>query len=97
MIQQELEAICDGMAVVIREVIADATKPLIARIAELEKRTFADVYRGVWQPGTYERGSAVTWEGSLWICRMETTAKPGTNADWQLAVKRGSPGKDARP
>lgn len=51
--------------------------------------------RGVFKDGeTYELGDAVTWGGSLWIAQCETTAKPETNGDWRLAVKRGRDGKD---
>jgi hypothetical protein len=55
------------------------------------------IYRSVFQEGqTYRRGDAVTYSGSLWHCDAETTtARPGT-ADWTLAVKRGSPGKDGK-
>lgn len=79
------------------------------RITALEKdnaelraagaKSLADFYRGVWQPSAfdpYARGSAVTFDGSLWVARTETRAKPGTGDDWQLAVKRGHDGKDAR-
>jgi hypothetical protein len=82
-----------------------AVEPLGARIAALEKElaetkaakpNFADSYIGVWQPGLHERGCCATWEGSLWICRVDTTAKPGANGDWQMLVKRGKDGKDLR-
>ena len=54
------------------------------------------VYRGVWEPRTYQAGEAVTWGGSLWIAKTETAAKPeehGAVRTWQLAVKRGAEGK----
>jgi len=54
------------------------------------------IYRGVWEPRTYQAGDAVTWGGSLWIAKGETTAKPeehGAVRTWQLAVKRGAEGK----
>lgn len=51
--------------------------------------------RGVWKADEgYERGDGVTWGGSFWIAQCDTTAKPETNADWRLAVKRGRDGKD---
>ena len=51
-------------------------------------------YKGVWEPGEHTRGNCTTWGGSLWICVVEkTTAKPETNADWKLAVKRGRDGR----
>lgn len=54
--------------------------------------------RGVYREGqTYEQGDAVTWGGSLWIAQRDTSAKPETDGDWRLAVKRGRDGKDATP
>jgi hypothetical protein len=58
----------------------------VAQIPRLE-------WKGVWAEGEYTKGNNVTWAGSLWICVVEkTTAKPETNADWKLAVKRGRDG-----
>lgn len=56
------------------------------------------IYRGVWQDGArYEKGDSVTWGGSAWIAKADTTAKPGAADDaaraWQLAVKKGTDGK----
>lgn len=52
--------------------------------------------RGVFKAdGTYERGDAVTWGGSLWIAQRSTSSKPGDGDDWRLAVKRGRDGKPA--
>ena len=51
--------------------------------------------RGVWKvDAEYERGDGVTWGGSFWIAQCDTTAKPETNSDWRLAVKRGRDGRD---
>ena len=61
----------------------------------LAKPTLADCYRGVWREGSFKAGDAVTWGGSLWIAQRATEAKPETNDDWKLAVKRGRDGKDA--
>jgi hypothetical protein len=47
------------------------------------------VYRGVWKAGRHRRWSCFTYGGSLWIAKCDTEAMPGTNSDWQLAVKRG--------
>lgn len=59
------------------------------------------IYREVWKSeATYEKGDAVTWDGSVWI-RMssdpESKSKPGEKAaDWRLAVKRGRDGRDGQ-
>jgi hypothetical protein len=66
-----------------------------ARFAELQVRTFADVYHGVFKPGeTYTRGALATWDGSLWLSLSDTSAKPGEkDSGWKMVVKRGADGK----
>jgi integrin beta 3 len=52
------------------------------------------VYREVWAAGAYNKGSNVTWGGSIWIAVRDTTEAPGPGcSDWKLAVKRGRDGK----
>lgn len=64
------------------------------RWGELQVRTFADVYQGVYENGRlYERGLLTTWGGSLWLSQAETKAKPGESPDWRLIVKKGADGK----
>lgn len=105
---RQLPGIMDSIADVIRQFTDAAVAPLMKRLDALERenadlkaaaaKNLADFYRGVWQPAqfdAYQRGMAVTHDGCLWIARVETRAKPGTNDDWQLAVKRGRDGKDA--
>jgi hypothetical protein len=54
-------------------------------------------YLGVHVTGkTYEIGDLVTDHGSLFYCVRTTTSRPATSPDWQLMVKRGQDGKDAR-
>lgn len=96
----------DALAPVIVDSINKRMAPLLKRIEQLEKdnaqlaeqklSAFADSYRGTWQPGPHQRGAMVTWEGSLFLCWVDTEAKPGTNGDWRLVVKRGRDGKDLR-
>jgi hypothetical protein len=65
-----------------------------ARFADLQVRTFADIYQGVYAPGTtYTRGQLATWSGSLWLSQSDTSTKPGESPDWKLVVKRGADGK----
>lgn len=46
---------------------------------------------------TYRRGQFVTDRGSCWFCRAATTsARPGGNSDWQLAVRKGDDARDLR-
>jgi hypothetical protein len=68
------------------------------RIAELENRPSLE-YAGVWEATkTYGRNDAVSWAGSIWIARRDDNLKkPGlVGSGWQLAVKRGRDGKDAK-
>lgn len=60
----------------------------------------AMLYRGVYVPGKrYDRGDAVTWDGSVWHANADTTTRPGDGAPgWTLAVKRGrDAARGARP
>lgn len=61
------------------------------------KANLADFYQGVWKEGEYQRGAATTFGGSLFIALCDTKAKPETNSDWKLAVKRGRDGRDFKP
>lgn len=77
--------------------IAKAVEPLQQRIAELEARPAALKYFGVHEPARqYAEGAAVTANGNLWIALCATHARPGESSDWQLAVRKGRDGKDAR-
>ena len=76
-------------------------KTLESRVIELENATKEPSisYCGVWTEGEYEKNSAVTHVGSLWIAKRKTRSKPQPDAaegDWQLAVRRGRDGKDAK-
>jgi len=51
--------------------------------------------REMWKAGTYEKGDAVTFDGSLWIARRDTTARPGESDDWRLSARKGRDGRNA--
>jgi|SRR5579862_649681 len=53
-------------------------------------------YEGVWHEGSYEKGLMVTFGGNLWSAIKATEAKPGTNGDWILCVKKGRDGRDTK-
>jgi hypothetical protein len=75
--------------------LVEAQRELTVRVQQLEQRRELS-YSGTFQQGvTYQTNEAVTHDGSVWIARTSTSARPGTNSDWQLAVKRGRDGKDA--
>jgi hypothetical protein len=62
------------------------------------KASLADFDHEIWRSGiTYPRGAVVTTGGSLFICKQETTERPGSSGGakhWRLAVKCGRDGKD---
>ena len=58
------------------------------RLAALEATTLK--YSGTYVEGkTYRRGEFTTCQGSLWHCEEQTSSRPGSDATWRLAVKRG--------
>lgn len=62
------------------------------KVYEHEVKLSHVIYREVWDKDTaYEKGDAVTYAGSLWICTVPNKgSRPGTsNASWRLSVKRG--------
>lgn len=82
--------------------LESAIVSLTERIAALEARpepraAWAD-YQKVCTPRRhYRKGDSCTWNGSLFICVEDTSARPGgpdlSSRSWVLAVKRGA---DAR-
>jgi len=86
----QLDVAEDGRSVTLRTAHTDGK----ARAVSVALPTM--VYRGVWREGEYAVGDTVTWDGSLWVARTATTAKPQGAADsgWQLAAKRGRDGRD---
>jgi hypothetical protein len=65
-------------------------------VIEREVLTDTVIDRGVWTEGVYQRGDGCSHGGSFWIAQTDTKAKPETNADWRLAVRRGRDGKAGR-
>lgn len=73
---------------------AELDELIETRFADLQVRTFSEVYQGVFTRGsTYSRGVLATWDGSLWLSLNSTSDQPGTSKDWKLIVKKG---RDAR-
>jgi integrin beta 3 len=85
----DLEIVDDPTAFTLRLARGDHVKEWT-----LAKPTLADMHKGVWREGGYQRGNVVTWGGSLWIAKTDTSARPETNGDWVLIVKKGRDGKD---
>jgi len=84
----------------IEERAAETERRSAQRVQNLEGRMDAATglrYLGTHDPGeVYEPGDGVTHGGSLWVARSRTSAKPGTDGSWTLAVKHGRDGRDAR-
>jgi hypothetical protein len=89
-----------GACLTMREAeFLDLIMDLIAHTAaSLRKELSGPKYCGTWKKGTrYQEQSMVTHHGSMWFCRQTTNAEPGKGSlAWQLCVKRGRDGKDAR-
>lgn len=65
------------------------------RAADLEARSLADVFQGVYdQSKSYIRGMIAVWDGQPWLAMVETRAVPGVSSDWKLLVKKGRDGRD---
>lgn len=80
----------DGRTVILR--LADEQ---VAKEFQLQFPVVID--RGVFKADqSYEAGDGVTWAGSFWIAQTATTSKPGEDATWRLAVKKGRDGKDGK-
>lgn len=73
--------------------LATRIKELEARIAAMEThsaKTLADAYRGSHLLNSqYSRGEIVTRGGALWLAMGETTATPGSAAEWKMIAKGG--------
>jgi hypothetical protein len=92
----------------VQSIVADVVMPYLltyrhridvleAHLKELAAKPHVK-YTGVYQTGkTYGPGDAATHAGSLWICKTDDAGEPGKDfVGWQLAVKRGRDGRDAR-
>jgi integrin beta 3 len=95
------EAVVIGMAELAKAVTItspDLGRTLLVNFggAVHEIKTAIPIYAGVWGERAFVAGDAVSHGGSLFVARAETSAKPGKNDDWQLAVKRGRDGNDYR-
>ena len=56
-------------------------KALMERVNHLEARPSVE-YLGVYEPGkTYTRGNMVTFKGSIWSCKVDTTKDAPTFND----------------
>lgn len=69
--------------------VMDQIRPLDRRLTALEINQ--PKYCGVWKHNTvYAVNNWVTDKGGIWVCKHQTTARPGENStDWQLGVKSG--------
>jgi hypothetical protein len=92
----ELEMLAADIGDAIVAYVAKELRPLRERIEQLEAGGLK--YVGVYQPAqAYARGSVCTFDGSGFVALRDTiNEKPGSSDAWQLAIKRGRDGKDAR-
>lgn len=104
MTAEDIETISSGIVDTVKRALSQAIPPLKAEITALKKEV-AELkarpelkYLGVWTRGTkYAPGNALTHKGGLWICKGFVDTEPGVDfVFWQLAVKAGRDGRDAR-
>lgn len=86
---EDLEAVDEPTAMIFRFSRGDRVKEFA-----YPKPSLADFYKGIWKDGAYKAGETVTFGGSLWLVRRNTSARPETNDDFVLVVKKGRDGKD---
>jgi len=96
------------IAIAVKEYTERKLAPLRIGLAELQAKNAAlqaEIaahksirYRGVFRDGVqYNEGDLVTMHGSLFHANRTTKMIPGDGSkDWQLCVKRGRDGKDAK-
>lgn len=60
---------------------------------EMQFKAPIQIYRGVHQEGSYERGDNVTKNGCQWTCISDTTTAP-PSPDWVQSTKAGRDGRD---
>jgi hypothetical protein len=66
------------------------------RVKRFDFVTPINIDRGVYKEGTsYVRGDGVSFGGSYWLAQKDTDSKPGHDATWRLAVKKGRDSKDS--
>jgi hypothetical protein len=95
---KDFDILADAIAMYMVETFGEELAPLLARLDALEaaqRRLENFQYVGVWRAdASYSIGNFATHDGGMWHCGADgTTSEPGTDASWQLVVKRG---RDAR-
>jgi len=90
----------EGTSAVNGAALAAAVRCLADHIDALERKIDSSPFRymGPYQESrTYGKGDFCTHAGSLWHANHATRGRPGDDGSgWQLAVKRGQNGRDAR-
>jgi integrin beta 3 len=52
---------------------------------------------GIWEAGkVYPKGAVLRRDGSWWIAQTQTSAQPGHDKTWRLAVKKGTDGRQGQ-
>lgn len=96
-VSYDLLATVNGALTALQEWTFQQMNAVGERLAALEATGIK--FSGVWQRATgYQRGCVVTHQGSAWcaVRDHEEPEEPGKSDCWQLMVKRGADGKDAK-
>jgi hypothetical protein len=83
--RNELEEILGLVVAGVYREVGGHIAALESKLARLEGAMAEFKYCGPWQERAYKRGNFVT-HGSVWHCNVDTSAKPGTNGDWSVAL-----------
>lgn len=99
--KREQDSLTTAIATFVTRLIKEDRVRLAAleqRLAGIEAKPHLK-FCGTYQRGTtYTPGDAVVRDGSLWVCKAETSGAPTEDfVGWQQAVRKGRDGKDLRP
>ncbi len=95
---QDGKAGLDGLGFDDLDVVFDETRGYIVQfkrgevVKEFPIATPWDA--GIWESGkVYPKGAGLRRDGSWWIAQTQTSAQPGHDKTWRLAVKKGTDGR----
>jgi hypothetical protein len=88
----------DDLAVAMGELFKEFLDPIRGRLDALEADLEQRSHKGIWCADyTYKRHNSVTHHGCTWTAISDKDlSEPGKSQGWQLSVKKGRDGRDAR-
>lgn len=93
----------DGLGFDDMSVEADGERGIVLRfsrgdiVKEFPVSFAIPIYQGTYKAGeAYSKGDVVTWAGSMWVAKQDTSDKPEVSEAWRLSVKRGRDGSNGK-